>query len=91
MVPWPRHCKESVEPLTFIILNQKQTLPALTKAKTALQACENGIAFYSNLQLPEGHWGCEYGGPMFLLPGLVIALYVTDTRLSRPEELEIVL
>lgn len=27
---------------------------------------------------------------MFLLPGLIIALYVTDQRLSRPEEIEII-
>lgn len=27
---------------------------------------------------------------MFLLPGLIIALYVTDKRLSRPEEIEII-
>ncbi|KAK3704652.1 hypothetical protein LTR37_013751 [Vermiconidia calcicola] len=64
--------------------------PDLPPAKTPLQACENGIKFYSKLQLPPGNWGCEYGGPMFLLPGLIITLYVTDQRLSRPEELEII-
>ena len=65
-------------------------LPELPKAKTALQACENGIEFYSQLQQPPGNWACEYGGPMFLLPGLVIALYVTDMPLSQPEETEII-
>jgi lanosterol synthase len=29
--------------------------------------------------MPSGHWGCEYGGPLFLLPGLVITWYVTNT------------
>lgn len=29
--------------------------------------------------MPSGHWACEYGGPMFLLPGIVIAWYVTKT------------
>jgi lanosterol synthase len=67
-----------------------QAQPDLPKPKTPLEACENGIKFFSKLQLPPGNWGCEYGGPMFLLPGMIITLYVTDKRLSRPEETEIV-
>jgi lanosterol synthase len=34
------------------------------------------------LQLPPGNWACEYGGPLFLLPGLVITWYVTNTPVS---------
>lgn len=26
----------------------------------------------------DGHWGGDYGGPMFLLPGLVIACYISN-------------
>ena len=55
-----------------------------------MQAAENGLAFYSRLQLEPGNWGCEYGGPMFLLPGLIITLYVTDLRLTQPEETEVI-
>ena len=44
-----------------------------------LAADDAGLEFFEKLQLPSGHWGCEYGGPMFLLPGLVIAWYVTKT------------
>ncbi|KAF9618159.1 hypothetical protein IFM89_000562 [Coptis chinensis] len=29
------------------------------------------------LQAHDGHWPGDYGGPMFLMPGLVIMLYVT--------------
>lgn len=65
-------------------------LPTLRKAETPLQACENGIEFYSKLQLEPGNWACEYGGPMFLLPGIVTALYVTNMRLTKPEETEII-
>ncbi|KAK5162917.1 uncharacterized protein LTR77_011078 [Saxophila tyrrhenica] len=65
-------------------------LPQLPTPRTPLQASENGLAFYTRLQLPPGNWACEYGGPMFLLPGLIVTLYVTDHRLSRPEEIEIV-
>lgn len=29
------------------------------------------INFYSTIQAHDGHWAGDYGGPMFLLPGLV--------------------
>ncbi|KAK2811543.1 hypothetical protein FQN50_002166 [Emmonsiellopsis sp. PD_5] len=57
-------------------------LPKLPPAKTPLDAASNGLSFFSKLQLPEGHWACEYGGPMFLLPGLIITWYVTNTPIS---------
>ena len=36
-----------------------------------------GVEFYEQLQSEDGHWAGDYGGPMFLLPGLVIACYTT--------------
>ncbi|KAI0396768.1 terpene synthase [Xylariaceae sp. FL0594] len=54
-------------------------LPNLPKPKTPLDAVRNGLSFFEKLQLPSGEWGCEYGGPMFLLPGVVITWYVTKT------------
>ncbi|KAJ7973671.1 Terpene cyclase/mutase family member [Quillaja saponaria] len=35
------------------------------------------LRFYSTLQTEDGFWPGDYGGPLFLLPGLVIGLYVT--------------
>ncbi|GBG74114.1 hypothetical protein CBR_g17825 [Chara braunii] len=35
------------------------------------------IRFYSTMQEEDGHWGGDYGGPMFLMPGLLIACYST--------------
>lgn len=29
------------------------------------------VSFYSSLQAEDGFWPCDYGGPLFLLPGLV--------------------
>lgn len=29
------------------------------------------INYHSTLQAHDGHWSGDYGGPMFLLPGLV--------------------
>ncbi|KAM5553516.1 cycloartenol synthase [Rosa sericea] len=36
-----------------------------------------GLRFYSTLQAEDGFWPGDYGGPLFLLPGLVIGLSVT--------------
>ncbi|CAN6445099.1 unnamed protein product [Victoria cruziana] len=38
---------------------------------------QRAVKFYSTIQAHDGHWAGDYGGPMFLMPGLVIALYVT--------------
>lgn len=35
------------------------------------------ISFYSTIQAHDGHWPGDYGGPMFLLPGLVREKLVT--------------
>ncbi|RXH71380.1 hypothetical protein DVH24_018735 [Malus domestica] len=35
------------------------------------------LRYYSTLQADDGFWPGDYGGPLFLLPGLVIGLYVT--------------
>lgn len=32
---------------------------------------KRGVDFYSTIQAHDGHWPGDYGGPMFLLPGLV--------------------
>ena len=44
--------------------------------KTVMEAAKRGIAFYSMLQTSDGHFAGDYGGPHFLLPGLVVAWYV---------------
>ncbi|KAF2113818.1 terpenoid cyclases/protein prenyltransferase alpha-alpha toroid [Lophiotrema nucula] len=64
-------------------------LPDLPPAKRPLEAAHNGLEFYSKTQLPPGNWGCEYGGPMFLLPGLVITWYVTNTPIPESHSIEI--
>lgn len=34
------------------------------------------LRFYSTLQCEDGHWPGDYGGPLFLLPGLVWARFL---------------
>lgn len=62
-------------------------LPQQPAAKTPLDAATNGLNFYRHLQSNDGHWAGEYGGPMFLLPGIIIGMYVTKTPI--PEEWKI--
>ncbi|MBS1683655.1 MAG: terpene cyclase/mutase family protein [Bacteroidetes bacterium] len=49
------------------------------------QAAREGIRYYQTLQTKDGNWPGDYGGPMFLLPGLVIAAYVTESPFTAPE------
>ncbi|KAF8328406.1 terpene synthase [Cantharellus anzutake] len=65
-------------------------LPALPIAKDAMSAARNGFSFYKNLQDPDGHWPGEYGGPMFLLPGLVIGSYVSGMDFTEGQRMEII-
>ena len=37
----------------------------------------DGLSFFERLQCDDGHFPGDYGGPMFLMPGLIIVLYVT--------------
>ncbi|KAE9972270.1 hypothetical protein BLS_004095 [Venturia inaequalis] len=71
----------------FLGLDTEQ--PPLQSVKTPLQSVENGLTFFEQLQLPPGNWACEYGGPMFLLPGLVITWYVTETPIPEAHSIEI--
>ncbi|ODO05233.1 lanosterol synthase [Cryptococcus wingfieldii CBS 7118] len=63
-------------------------LPELERAKTPLEAARNGYRFYKQIQSPDGHFSTEYGGPLFLIPGLVVALYVTGQSLRPEQQLE---
>jgi lanosterol synthase len=66
-----------------------QNLPDLPPAETPMQTAKNGLSFFSQLQLDPGNWACEYGGPMFLLPGLIVTLYVTETPVPEAHSAEI--
>ncbi|KZV81297.1 terpenoid cyclases/Protein prenyltransferase, partial [Exidia glandulosa HHB12029] len=64
--------------------------PTSEPAKDAFDAARKGFEFYKRLQAPGGHWPGEYGGPMFLLPGLVIGSYVTGMPIAEEVRVEII-
>ena len=51
-------------------------------SKVAAAAAYKNIQSLTNLQRDEGHWAGDYGGPMFLLPALIIASYITESPIS---------
>ncbi|KAF3941061.1 hypothetical protein ABW19_dt0204546 [Dactylella cylindrospora] len=67
--------KQSTADKYFLGLDTEQ--PKLPTPKTPLDVARNGLTFFSKLQLPGGNWACDYSGPMFLIPGLVMCWYAT--------------
>lgn len=57
---------------------------AESPANDVKQTASRGIAYYEKLQTPDGCWPGDYGGPMFLLPGLIIASHVTESPFPAP-------
>lgn len=53
-----------------------------SEARQCATAAARGSVFYSRLQTDGGFWPGDYGGPMFLLPGLVIACHVCKVDLG---------
>jgi lanosterol synthase len=67
-----------------LFLSLETGAPLLPKPSSYMDAARNGLQFYQLLQLEDGHWGCDYGGPSFLLPGIIFAMYISGTEI--PEE-----
>uniref|UniRef100_A0A452VNB7 Terpene cyclase/mutase family member n=1 Tax=Ursus maritimus TaxID=29073 RepID=A0A452VNB7_URSMA len=88
----PRASGFSPVSLATPLLNWKLLLPCvspwqggyfkdLPEADTARGGALNGMMFYVRLQAEDGHWAGDYGGPLFLLPGLLITCYVAQIPL----------
>jgi hypothetical protein len=77
---------------------QEVSLPSMPpdeypSAATVKGHIKAGLAFHSSLQVEDGHFPGDYGGPLFLMPGLVIACYVTgvlDVVLTAEHKQEII-
>ncbi len=80
----------SVQPVR---LSKTPDRPFSSSLEGVTDAIRQAASFYATLQQEDGHWPGDYGGPMFLLPGLVITCYVTgtlDTVLSPKHKEEMV-
>lgn len=66
-------------------LKEKWTGPVpneKSKPENAREASVKALSYYQMLQCDDGHWAGDYGGPMFLMPGLITALYITKAPFS---------
>lgn len=64
--------------------NKKATIANSSPPTSVEGSCVKAFSFYSQLQSEYGFFPGDYGGPHFLLPGLVIASYVTQSPLPAP-------
>ena len=47
---------------------------------------KEGWKYFERLQQPTGNWPSDYGGPMFLIPGLITVSYITEAPLPIPQQ-----
>ena len=52
------------------------TIDEKSVTKETKRALRAGVEYYQGQQHPDGHWPSDYGGPMFLMPGLIIAMKI---------------
>jgi hypothetical protein len=86
----PSDRPQSTEEKYFLGLDISKECPDLPAPANAMDAARNAISFYSKIQSPDGHWANDYGGPMFLMPGLIVACYITGTELPKAHKQEII-
>ncbi|KAL7096239.1 hypothetical protein ACP275_10G069600 [Erythranthe tilingii] len=95
-----KHSADLLMRLQFTKENPNTTILPQVKVKDIDDITEDkvtdtlrrAISFHSTLQAHDGHWAGDYGGPMFLMPGLVIALSITgalNATLSKEHKREI--
>jgi len=68
----------------------EREVPTAAQVRRSLEAA---VSMYGTLQQDDGHFPGDYGGPMFLLPGMVIGCYVSgvlDAALPAPYQREMV-
>jgi lanosterol synthase len=66
------------------------TCPPVPRATTAAEAASHAVHFYGSIQSADGHWANDYGGPMFLMPGMVVTCYITGTEIPVSHKREMI-
>jgi len=59
-------------------------------SSTVVKSVSKAINYYKCLQVEDGHWPGDYGGPMFLLPGAIITAYVTQFDFTNEQKQEMI-
>jgi lanosterol synthase len=52
-----------------LVCAQPTDAPTLPVPVNALEAARKTFDYFARTQTADGHWACDYGGPLFLLPG----------------------
>lgn len=71
-----KFAKENQDSIVLPRVNIKDTKDISEDNVTA--TLKRALRFHSTLQASDGHWPGDYGGPMFLLPGLVSLKFTTS-------------
>ncbi|KAI8851919.1 putative lanosterol synthase [Chytridium lagenaria] len=69
---------------------QLENPPVFPQPKTPMESARNCMRYFKRLQTEDGHWAGEYGGPMFLIPGLCIAMHITGAPWPAGQKEEII-
>ncbi|KAI3379184.1 hypothetical protein SNEBB_006010 [Seison nebaliae] len=64
--------------------------PATPYSKSVREAAEKGVHFYTAIQAEDGHWAGDYGGPLFLMPGLIITYHVCGMEFEEVQRKEMI-
>ncbi|KDO22939.1 hypothetical protein SPRG_11783 [Saprolegnia parasitica CBS 223.65] len=67
----------------LMLKGKKASAPTTPASSNVEEALLKAIDFYQLLQSEDGSWQGDYGGPMFLLPGLVVVCYITGHDLGQ--------
>jgi hypothetical protein len=84
------------------LLQEGNTLPSMTTTTTTTTAnsidtirtvLHKAVHYYSMLQTSDGHWSGDYGGPHFLLPGLIIVWYCMGQpkHMIHPDDIQLMI
>lgn len=73
---WIQFSEENPRDIVLPQVKVKETEDV--KEDMVTKTLRRAISFYSTIQAHDGHWPGDYGGPMFLLPGLVSANLTTS-------------
>ena len=65
------------------LLQGSTNTPSIGRCNGLGEAKFKGMAFYRMLQGADGSFNGDYGGPLFLMPGLVVVWYITRETMIR--------